>query len=374
MTEKLRVGIIGCGGISRQHIRAYLDTGRFEIVSLADLSPEAMQEKNDEFNISPTHYHDAREMMRQEKPDVVSICTWHTGHATWTIAAATHQPKAILCEKPMAENLGRAEQMLIACKRYDVKLAIGNQRRFLPVYTLARDLIAQGAIGRPELILSFSHDGLPNFASHQMDMYRYLLQDDDCEWVMGNIERKTDRYERGTRIEDAAVGVFQFKRGARALILHDVTPIVYQGAQIHGSEGRIDLTTFQLQLMNAETKGRWELHELDGQFYTVADQGDRFEWVEGAAGQADELADWVEGKVERHRNQADHGYKATEMIMAVYESARRHEKVILPLETRVSPLELMIDSGHLAPERPGRFDIRALRLRGERMESDDEAG
>lgn len=372
MTAKHRVGVIGCGGIANQHIRAYLDTGRFEIVALADLQPEAMLEKNEQFNISPTHYRDAREMLERERPEVVSVTTWHTGHATWTIAAAARKPKVILCEKPMAENLGRAEQMLIACQRHGVKLTIGNQRRFLPSYTLARDLIAQGAIGQVELILSFSGAGLPNFAAHQTDMYRYLLGDDECEWVMGNVERKTDRYERNTRIEDAAVAVFQFKGGARALILHDVTPTVYQGAQIYGTKGRIDMTTTQLQLMNAETKGQWALHQPDGQFFKVVEQGKAFEWIEGAASQADELADWVEGKVEQHRNQAENGYKALEMIMAIYESARCHEKVILPLETRLSPLDLMVESGHLSPERPGPYDIRAFRLRGERMITDDE--
>ena len=52
---------------------------------------------------------------------------------------------------------------------------------------------------------SFGADGLPNYSSHQTDMYRYLLGDDECDWVIGNVERKTDRYERATRIEDCAV-------------------------------------------------------------------------------------------------------------------------------------------------------------------------
>ena len=58
------------------------------------------------------------------------------------------------------------------------------------------------------------------------------------------------------------------------------------------------------------------------------------------------------------------------MIHAVYESARVHERVSLPLQTRVNPLDLMVESGHLAPQRPGRYDIRAFLLRGTRMWSD----
>ena len=331
-----------------------------------------MAEKDAKFNIAPRHYTDARQMLVEQRPDVVSVCTWHAGHANWTIAAAAHHPKAILCEKPMADTIGRAEQMLLACQRNNVKLGISHQRRFLPAYTLARDLIAQGAIGKVQTIQSFAADGLPNYSSHQTDMYRYLLGDDECDWVMGNVERKTDRYERSTRIEDCAVGVFHFTCGAVALLLSDVTPMVYQGALIYGSDGMINMTTMNLQLLNRETGGKWELHEPDGQFYRVAELGDRFEWQEAGAAQAVELANWVEGKRENFRNEGMNGLKALQMVHAVYESARMHEKVLLPMETRHNPLDVMVESGHLAPQRPGPYDIRAFLLRGERMTSDTE--
>ena len=372
MSAKLRVGVIGCGGIATMHIRGYLHSGRYEIVGLADLDEAAMAEKDALFEIAPRHYTDARAMLAQEQPDVVSICTWHPGHATWTIAAAAARPRAILCEKPMADTIGRAEQMMIACQRNDVKLGIAHQRRFLPAYTLARDLIAQGAIGRVQTIQSFAADGLPNYSSHQTDMYRYLLSDDECDWVMGNIERKTDRYERSTRIEDCAVGVFHFTCGAVALLLSDVTPTVYQGALIYGSDGMINMTTRSVQLLNRDTGGTWELHEPDGTFHKLADHGDRFEWYEAPTAQAAELAGWIEGKTAHFRGAATHGLKALQMVHAVYESARVHEKVSLPMQTRHNPLDLMVESGHLAPQRPGPYDIRAYLLRGERMASDTE--
>ncbi len=373
MANKIRAAVIGTGGISDQHIRGYIDTQRYEIVALADLHPAAMQEKSEKFGISPAHFTDARQMLDEVQPEVVSICTWHAGHSEWTIAAAARQPKAILCEKPMADTVGNAEQMLIACQRNGVKLAIGHQRRFLPSYTLARTMIKEGRVGTVRLIQSFAGEGLPNFSSHQMDMYRYLLNEDDCEWVMGNVERKTDQYERNTRIEDRAIGVFSFKGGAQALILSDVLPIIFQGAFIYGTEGSINLSTSDLQLCNAETKGTWERHAPDGRFYEVEKAGDRFEWVEGGAAQADGLADWVQGQ-EPYRSTGADGYKALQMVHGIYESARMHERVMMPLQTRVNPLDIMVESGHLLPERPGRYDIRAMRLRGENMSADTALG
>jgi predicted dehydrogenase len=280
----------------------------------------------------------------------------------------------------MAEDLGHAEQMITVCKRNDVKLVIAHQRRFLPSYNKARELIAEGAIGDVDLIRIYSRDGLLNWSSHQFDMARYVLGDDECTWVMGSVERLTDRWERSTRIEDKAVATFGFASGANAILLSDTQPEYHQGGLIVGTEGMIDLHTEHLRLLNATTGGQWEKHAPNGRFFaTDAEgygfdfaEGFSFEYAEGAAGQVDELADWVEGKVETHRGEATHGYKAIEMALAVYESARLHEVVSLPLQTRVSPLDLMVESDHLPVRYPGKYDIRARVLRGENFATVEE--
>lgn len=376
MSSKLRVGIIGCGGIGRSHVYGYMHCGRYELVALADLSAVAMEEYDELFGdfdgYHPTHYSDAREMLDNEDLDVVSIATWHTGHTTWTIAAAARKPGAILCEKPMAVDVGSADEMRVVCQRNGVKLAIAHQRRFLPSYTAARELIAEGAIGDVALVTSLSGAGLPNDASHHMDMYRYVLGDIDCQWVMGQVERGTDRHERNTRIEDRAVAVFGFEGGTRAEIISNMTPSYYQGCVIYGSEGMIDLRTRYLRVLNADTGGRWDHRTPDGRFFKTDVEGFSFEYVEASAAQADDLVDWVQGEAESFRGEATHGYKALEMVHGVYESARLHERVDLPLKTRVNPLDLMVESGHLPVRYPGRHDIRASTLRGENISTDEE--
>ena len=375
MAPKLRVGIIGCGGIGQNHVQGYLHSGRYEVVAIADVSPSAMDQYDELFggydDYHPKHYTNARKMLDKRRLDVVSIATWHAGHSTWTIAAAARKPRAILCEKPMAVDLGSAAEMLVACDRNGVKLGIAHQRRFLPSYTQARELVAAGAIGAVELISSVSGSGLPNDASHHTDMYRYLLGDVDCEWVMGQVERGTDRYERNTRIEDRAEAVFGFGGGARAHIVSGLTPTYEQGCAIYGSEGMIELRPSYLRLLNAGTGGRWEHRAPDGRFFKTDDEGTAFEGDEGGAAQAADLADWIEDDSAGFRGEATHGYKALEMIHAVYESARLHERVALPLKTRVNPLDVMIESGDLPVKYPGRYDIRTGSLRGENMSSDE---
>jgi hypothetical protein len=82
------------------------------------------------------------------------------------------------------------------------------------------------------------------------------------------------------------------------------------------------------------------------------------------------LIDWIEEKVE-HRGRAENGRAAVEIIMAIYESARIHEVVSMPVRTKCSPLDVMVERGDLPVERPGRYDIRAFLLRGEMMRPDE---
>jgi hypothetical protein len=56
-----------------------------------------------------------------------------------------------------------------------------------------------------------------------------------------------------------------------------------------------------------------------------------------------------------------------EIMMALYESARLKEHTRLPLQTRANPLDLMVESGDLPIQRPGKYDIRSSHVRGEGM-------
>ena len=186
---------------------------------------------------------------------------------------------------------------------------------------------------------------------------------------MGNVERETDRWARAIPIEDKALAVFGFANGTEAMILSGLTPKHGWGAQIYGSEGLIDLTLEDLQIMNSSSGG-WQEHRPDGVYLKYG--ADNFEVIEGGLAQAHALADWVNGEVSEYRSTGVSGYKALEMVHAVYESARTHTQVQLPMKTLEHPLGLMIDSGHLPVRYPGRFDIRNTTLRGENVALDTE--
>ena len=80
--------------------------------------------------------------------------------------------------------------------------------------------------------------------------------------------------------------------------------------------------------------------------------------AESSPPQAAELIAWIEGRIEEHRGAGRHARAAMEIMMAIYESLRIHDVVHLPLQTKESPLELMIDGGMLPVTKPGKYDIR----------------
>ena len=257
------------------------------------------------------------------------------------IAACARSPKAVLCEKPMGVSLGECDEMLIAANRSSVKVVIGHQRRFNSAWTDARNLIAAGAIGEPRQIVCHGGQGLLNDCSHLFDMMRYVIGDPDLQWVVGNVERKTERYERDIQIEDRSAGIIGFSNGCIGMLLQEIGRPNYQGGIVYGTDGIADVTegarpspsTIKLQT------GK-NVPLMEG----TSTSHKQPSWLNGSRGGPE------------HRGEAKHGRAAIEIIMAIYESARMHEVVQLPLRTHANPLDLMIESGDLPIERP-----RALR-------------
>ncbi|MCD6464940.1 Gfo/Idh/MocA family oxidoreductase [Candidatus Bathyarchaeota archaeon] len=338
---KYSVGIIGCGGIAPSHIRGWLNTGSAEMTAVADINPAKAKALAEKFGVKKS-YSDYVEMLREESLDFVSICTWAQTHAGITVKAAENGVKGILCEKPMATSLGEADAMIKACNKHNVKLAIRFQRRFHPIHLSVRKFISEGFIGEPLFVHGRSEDGLLNNGSHIVNTVRFWLGDPEPEWVIGQVERKTDRYERGAPIEDLCMSLIGFKDGVKLLLESD-TPIPPRlrlfRTVVECTEGLIYVTDREAKVLSNE--GWINLKP-------IKDEATEFS----------QLIDWVEGKINTHRSS---GYQARidmEIMMAIYESSRTRSLIHMPLKTLENPLYLMIKEGKLPVLKPGRYDIR----------------
>ncbi len=128
---KLRVGIIGCGGISAFHMAGYkrlAEKGIIELAAVCDIDEEKVKAYAEKHNV-PAWYLDYNEMMAKENLDCVSVCTWNAAHKGAAIAALKGGAN-VLCEKPMAMNAAEAEEMMRVAKETGKLLQVGFVRRF----------------------------------------------------------------------------------------------------------------------------------------------------------------------------------------------------------------------------------------------------
>lgn len=331
MDRVYKVGIIGCGGISRMHANWYKGEPRTQLITAADISQSQLDKFAQEYQLQKL-YTDYIEMLEKEKPDIVSICTWPKFHSEMTIEAAKQGVKGILCEKPMGENLAQADAMIQACNKYGTKLAIDHQLRFDPPFVAARNLIAEGTIGRLFRIHAVCGGGdLKDNATHTVDLMRFINQDIPVVWVVGQIERIGAPARFGLDSENFSLGYFKFENNVRGVIeVGDDTAPGYHHIYCYGAEGEIELSVPggpSIRMRNKNTGGDWVKPD------TVYEKGP-----------IQDLMDCIEGNRE-HRSSGYQGRATHEVLMAIYQSSRKRIRVRLPLEEKESPLTLMIREG-----------------------------
>jgi len=156
--KKLKFALIGCGRISANHIKAFLDN--FEdagLVSICDILKDRAELKADEYLIKAREknipairsnvYTDYREMLQKEDIDACAICTESGYHPKISINCLTLK-KHVLVEKPIAMSLLDADKMIIAAEENKVKLSVCYQNRFNPTIQKLRQTINEGRFGR----------------------------------------------------------------------------------------------------------------------------------------------------------------------------------------------------------------------------------
>jgi len=354
MSKQYKAAIVGCGSIGQAHMQGYERLANVDVVAVVDPLEPARRMYMDEYGI-PSGYATVTEMLEKSEPDIVSVCVWHLLHDTVTAEVAIGPSvKGIICEKPMAIGMGRADAMVDVCEANDVKLAISHQRRFTPGWEKAKELIEDDAIGIPLRADLRVKEGLANWGTHSIDGARYILGDPIAEWVMGAVERRTNKYERDTAIEDACMGLVHFGGSLQFFIQSDLWDRNCDAGKffIRGTEGMLHVTETVLKMFNAETQG-WKSIDLG------LKEGDQAIGGNTNAAQTRELIEWIEGGPES-RGSGRIARDTVEIMMAMYESARLNMTIKLPLKEKDYPLELMINEGKLALEDEERYDIRGF--------------
>lgn len=234
-------GLAGCGDIAEKRVvKAIQASVQGSLVGCTRRDPQRLAEFQFRHSI-PKGYADYREMLSDSELAAVYLATPVWLHGSQTIEAA-EAGKHVLCEKPMAMNPLECRRMIDACRGNGVKLGVAYYRRFYPVVLKMRELLRQGAIGRPILVRSTlveharlnegGHPGwrfvrnqgggglLMDMGSHRLDVLAMLFGFPE------SVSALTDTRVCPVEVEDTGSLLIRFAGGIHAMVFasHCVEP------------------------------------------------------------------------------------------------------------------------------------------------------
>ena len=358
--RRLRAAVVGCRGMGTGHAHHLGALPEYQLVAACDINPEATAPLAAAFGGLKT-FTSYDQMLREAEPEVVVVATNNVLHHPMVMAAAnTPGVRGIYCEKPITTSYGLAREMVTTCQAKSIKLAINHQRRCMPVFTTMRRLIAEGAIGKPLMIIGSNAGDVLSDGTHFVDTVRHLVGDSDLKWLLAQIYRDQPNREEpkamgfnasggwryGHPIETGAFAVMEFANGIRAEVHSGKTVLPgrwYQHYEVIGSEGRLlrpnDSGQPNLLIQDAQAGG-YRAVEFD----PFPDLGLVSPDVMAVIFRQFARSLWFN---EPHPLSGESALKDQEIVMAIYESARTHTRITPPLLQDRFPLELMIEAGQV---------------------------
>ena len=334
-----RVGIIGCGGRGRGHARGYAASKDVKMVACADPMVENAEAFAEVHGIPKSGvYSDYKKMLKEVKPDIVSVCTWTGLHTEMIVNTAEAGVKAIHAEKPIAPTWGEARKLYQACVDNDVMITFCHQRRFGANFAKAKELANDGTIGELHRVEGYCPN-LFDWGTHWFDMFFFYNNDKPVEWVMGQIDCSKLSSAFGIPMEAHGLSYIKWQNGVCGLLVTGGGGERCSNRLI-GTDGIIELNVPDGPSLRVMSKGAadWEAPDLKG----VVPPGD--DTTLATLDLIDCLKTGREPVLSGRK-----AMQATELIFATYESSRRRARIYLPLEIEDSPLLSMLEEGVVGP-------------------------
>lgn len=269
-------GLIGASTIARQHM---LDAIRAQQGHFVQAVMSSQQQRAEQFaaecGISAA-YSTVDALLADPQVQAVYISTTNELHCQQVIAAAA-AGKHVLCEKPLALLAEDAIAMLQACRQAGVVMATNHHLRNAATHRKMRELIQQGAIGKPLFARVFHAVYLPphlqgwrldkpqagggvilDITVHDIDTLRFTLDSELVEVV--GMAQTAAMAKAG--LEDGVMAVLRFENGVVAQ-LHDAFTVKHagNGVEYHGDAGSL----IARNVMTQQPIGEVILRNADGE-------------------------------------------------------------------------------------------------------------
>lgn len=342
--RKIRIGIVGCGRISRNHFGALeKHADNMELAAVCDIDHGVMQAHEEKYRVAG--YTRIEDMLAEAKPDLIALCTPSGLHPGQTILAA-RRGIHVMTEKPMATRWSDGLQMVKACDEARVRLFVVKQNRRNPTLQLLKRAIDEKRFGRIHMVQinvfwtrpqeyydsakwrgTWELDGgaFMNQASHYVDL---------IDWLIGpvaNVQAMTGTLARDIEVEDTGVMNIRWRSGALGAM--SVTMLTYP----KNLEGSITI----LGENGSVRVGGVAVNEI--QQWEFADERDYDQQVRSASYETTSVYGfghplYYKNVIDALRGEAApetdgrEGLKSLELLIAAYLSARDGRTVSLPLE------------------------------------------
>ena len=281
------IGLIGCGGITGNHLTAYRDAG-WPVVALCDIDPAKTEQRRSEFYPDATLYTDYETLLRDDRVEVVDIAL-HTHLRPPIIAAAIKSGRHVLSQKPFVDDLDVGQQLVDLAHQHGVTLAVNQNGRWAPHFSYMREAVKQGLLGHLMSInmsVHWDHTWvigtafesmqqlvMYDYAIHWFDMVNTLLGDQRPQRVLAT--RRTTATQTITP-PLLASAIIESEHATAVLSFVAQTPYLQQDrTYLAGSEGSIlswgpDEKNQTLQIENS--LGKFQ-PQLEGHWFPDAFRG-----------------------------------------------------------------------------------------------------
>lgn len=345
----MNYALIGCGRISPNHIAA-AKANELNIVAICDIVSDNMLDKKVKFELpdSVKMYTDYKEMLQQEKIDLVAIATESGKHAEIALECIDAGCNVII-EKPIALSLADADQIIQKSEEKGVKVCACHQNRFNKSIQKIRDAVDKKRFGkmfygtahirwcrdheyydRASWRGTWEQDGgaLMNQCIHNIDLLRWMMGD-EIEEVVGMTDRLHHDY---IEAEDLGIALIKFKNGAYGIVegTTDVYPKnLEETLYLFGEKGTVKAGGQSVNIIE-----EWNFSDmLDDPDEVKAQYHEAPPNVYGF-GHTPLYADVIEA-IQMDRApyvDARAGKRALELVLAIYQSAATGSIVKLPMK------------------------------------------
>ena len=341
--RRLKVGVVGCGRISKNHFGSILQyPDELELAAVCDIDGDAVKQAAAEYNVEG--YADLKDMLATEILDLVVLCTPSGLHPSQAVLASEHGVH-VVSEKPMATRYNDGLRMVQACDEAGVRLFVVKQNRRNATLQLLKRAIDEKRFGAIKMVhlnvfwtrpqdyydhgqgwrgtWEFDGGAFMNQASHYVDL---------VEWLIGPVDRVQAMMSTTRNIEAEDTGVVNIKWRNGALGSMAVTMLTYP----KNLEGSITI----LGETGSVKVGGVAVNEI--QTWDFADQRDYDAEVKSANYETTSvygfghplyyknIIDVMRGTAEPETDGRE-GLKSLEFLTAAYMAARDGGSVGLPL-------------------------------------------